>query len=298
MRVVVAGGTGFLGSHLVARFRADRHRVTVLTRQPHLPDDVRWQPGQDDDGSWTRALDEADTVINLAGASIAAGRWTAARKSAIRESRLQSTRALTRAIIAARRPPTVLISSSAIGFYGAHGDEAVTEDTPAGSDFLASVVQEWEAEALTATQATRVVLLRGGLVLDRRSGALPRMALPFYFMAGGQVGTGRQFMSWIHREDWIEMVCWALATVNVSGPLNATAPTPVTNREFTRTLGRVLGRPSVIPAPAFALRVALGELADVLLTGQRVLPAKAQSLGFRFRHPVLEPALRAIYGRG
>ena len=151
---------------------------------------------------------------------------------------------------------------------------------------------------MQAAPGTRVVLVRTGLVLDRNGGALPRMALPFYFMAGGRLGSGRQQVSWIHREDWTSMILWAIEAVTVSGPLNATSPNPVTNREFARTLGKVLGRPAVMPAPAFALRIALGEMADMLLTGQRVLPAKAELLGFRFRHPLLEPALRAIYGRG
>lgn len=297
MRIVVAGGTGFLGTHLVTGLRDHAHQVTVLTRTPRRPDEVRWSPGGSD-GTWARALDGADAVINLAGAPIAAGRWTAARKAAIRESRVRATRALAAALASAQRPPAVFISSSAIGIYGPHGEEAVTEDAPLGNDFLASVGKEWEAEALAVARTTRVVLLRTGLALDRHGGALPRIARPFSVFAGGPLGSGRQYMSWIHLDDWTAMARWALTDDRVSGALNATAPNPVTNREFARTLGRVLGRPSIMPAPAFALRLALGEMADAVLTGQRVLPAKAESLGFEFRHPRLEPALRAIFGRG
>ena len=277
MRVVVAGGTGFLGTPLVERLRGDGHTVTVLAR------------GSD-------VLDGADAVINLAGASIAGGRWTATRKALIRDSRVRTTAALAAAILASRQPPIVFISGSAIGIYGSRGDEPLTEDAPPGSDFLASVAIAWEREALAAAPVTRVVLVRTGLALGQPGGALPQIALPFYFFAGGPMGSGRQYMSWIHRDDWVEMVRWALSNTAVNGPLNATAPNPVTNREFATTLGRVLHRPAFLPTPALALRLALGEMADALLLGgQRVLPAKAQALGFTFRYPLLEPALRSIF---
>ena len=297
MKIVVTGGTGFLGSHLVARLRAESHDVTVLTRHPRQPGEIQWDLARSDSG-WATAIGGADAVVNLAGEPIAAGRWTRARKAAIRESRVSATRTLVEAIARGRRSPTVLINGSAIGIYGPHGDEPVTEDTPPGSDFLSTTAREWEGAAMQAMPETRVVLVRTGLALDRTGGALPRMALPFYFMAGGPLGSGRQQVAWIHREDWIRMVVWAIETPVVSGPLNATAPNPVTNLEFARTLGKVLGRPAVMPAPAFAIRTALGEMADMVLTGQRVLPRKAESLGFGFRFPLLEPALRAIYGRG
>lgn len=274
MRIVVTGGTGFLGRALVGRLREDGHTVTALPR-----------------GS-TR-LDGADAVINLAGASIAGGRWTAERKALIRDSRVHTTRALAAAILAARHPPSVFISGSAIGIYGPRGDEPLVEDSPPGSDFLATVCVEWEREALAAASVSRVVLVRTGLALGRSGGALPQIALPFYFFAGGPIGPGRQYMSWIHRDDWVEMVRWALSNAAVSGPLNATAPNPVTNRELAKTLGRLLRRPSFMPTPAFVLRLALGEMAEaLLLNGQRVLPARAQALGFAFRYPLLEPALR------
>ena len=296
MRVAVTGGTGFLGGALVERLRGDGHTVTVLTRGPSGAGRVHWDP-ETPSGEWTSTVDGADGVIHLAGESIAGGRWTARRKALIRASRVGSTRALVAAILAARRPPQVLISGSAMGIYGSRGDEPLTEDSALGSDFLAGVGIEWEREALAAAPVTRVVLVRTGLALDRSGGALPQIAMPFYLFAGGPLGSGQQYMSWIHRDDWVEMVRWALSNTAVSGSINATAPNPVTNRELARTLGRVLRRPAFMPTPAFALRLALGEMADALLLGgQRVLPVKAQSLGFAFRYPLLEPALRAIYG--
>lgn len=296
MRVVVTGGTGFLGGALVGRLRGDGHTVTVLTRGATGAGAVHWDP-ETPSSEWTSTLDGADAVIHLAGASIAGGRWTARRKAIIRDSRVNSTRALAAAIGATRHPPPVFISGSAMGIYGSRGDEPLTEDSPPGADFLASVGIEWEREARAAESTTRVVLVRTGLALGRSGGALPQIAMPFYFFAGGPIGSGRQYMSWIHRDDWVEMVRWALLNPDVKGPLNATAPNPVTNREFAQTLGRVLRRPGFVPTPALALRLALGEMADALLLGgQRVLPAKAQSLGFAFRYPLLEPALRAIFG--
>jgi uncharacterized protein (TIGR01777 family) len=296
MTIVVAGGSGFLGSALVDGWRADGHQVLVLTRRPQRPDDVAWSAGGSDT-AWTAAIEKADAVINLAGEGIADKRWTASRKTAILESRVRSTRALASAIKSARNPPRTLISASAIGYYSDRGDEVLTEDSPPGSDFLAQVCRRWEEEALAASGVTRVVLLRTGIVLSDKGGALPQMALPFRFFAGGTVGTGRQYMSWIHLADWLGMVRWALANETIAGPLNLTAPAPVTNAEFTRALGSALHRPALVPAPAIALRLALGEMADaLLLTGQRVLPAKAQGHGYRFKFETADAALQDIYG--
>ena len=292
---MVAGGSGFLGTALVDAWRREGHEVLVLTRRPRDEHQIAWTPGRGDAG-WTSAIAGADAVVNLAGESIAAKRWTTARKAAIRDSRVRATRALAAAIRQADRPPAVFISASGVGIYGPRGDEPITEDTPRSFDFLASVCSRWEAEALEASSSTRVVLLRTGLVLSKDGGALPQIALPFRFFAGGPLGSGRHYMSWIHLDDWVAMTRWAATTSSVSGPLNLTAPHPVTNAEFTRALGHALGRPAFVPAPAFALRLALGEMADaLLLTGQRVLPAKAQARGFRFRYERLEEALRAIY---
>jgi uncharacterized protein (TIGR01777 family) len=234
-------------------------------------------------------------VINLAGESIAGGRWTAARKAALRESRVTSTRAIVAAMTGGPRLPAVLLNASAVGIYGPRGDEPIAEDTPPGSDFLSSLGTAWEAEAMAAAGRTRVVLLRTGIALGHGGGALRQMAMPFYFMVGGPLGSGQQYISWIHRDDWTGMVSWALNTSAVSGPLNVTAPNPVTNAEFARTLGRVLHRPAFMPAPAFALRLLLGEMANAITTGQRVVPKKALSLGFGFRYPLLEEALREIF---
>jgi uncharacterized protein (TIGR01777 family) len=247
-------------------------------------------------GDWASTVDDADAVINLAGESLDAGRWSTARKAAILESRIAATRAMVGGLAKAHRPPGVFLNASAVGVYGTHGPEPLTENSSPGSDFLASVCIAWEAQAVEAARMTRVVLLRTGLVLDRNGGALPRLALPFRLFAGGRAGSGKQYWSWIHREDWIRIVRWAIDTPDVGGPLNLTAPGPVTNAQFAKTLGRVLHRPALAPAPAFAMRLLLGEMADALiLNGQRVLPAKATLHGFEFRYPDLESALRAIY---
>jgi uncharacterized protein (TIGR01777 family) len=297
MRIVVAGGTGFLGRPLVERLEREGHDVGVLSRRPSSSKHLAWTP-DGTAGPWAAAIDGADAVVNLAGESIAGSRWTAAHKKQIRESRIRATRSLVTAIQQAARRPAVLLSGSAIGYYGPRGDEPLTEDAAPGDDFLAAVCKEWEAEALRAAGNTRVVLLRTGIALEKDGGALPQMALPFKLFVGGPVGSGRQYYSWIHRADWVGLVTGALHPNSVAGPLNLTAPTPVPNREFARTLGRVLGRPAFMPAPAFALRIALGEMADaLLLSGQRVVPSRAGAGGFRFEYPTLEPALRAIYSQ-
>jgi len=293
--IAIAGGTGLLGTALVRALRADGHRLIVLTRRPTHEHDVQWSAREDDMG-WTSVLNGAQAVVNLAGASIGGGRWTTARKALIRESRTRATGALVKAMTKSLQPPPVFISSSAVGIYGTRGEEPVTESSAPGSDFLAVVCRDWERVADQAPRTSRVVLLRSGVVLARHGGALPQLALPFKLFAGGPAGTGRQFISWIHIDDWVAMVKWALAMPDVAGAVNVTAPVPVTNEEFSRTLGRILGRPSWLRAPAFALRLALGEMADgLILGGQRVLPDVARKHGFVFRYPTLEPALRAIY---
>jgi uncharacterized protein len=300
MRIVIAGGTGFLGRALTADLRADGHDVVVLTRQsgPLPPGLASWTP-DGTAGPWARVLDDADAVVNLAGAALDEKRWTTSRKRVLVESRILATRSLAAAIIGAIRRPAVFLSSSAVGYYGARGDEPITESDTAGSDFLARLVVQWEGEAKKAGSiGTRVVLLRSGIVLAPDGGALARMLLPFRLGGGGPFGHGRQYMSWIHRQDWIGLARWLLTRVDASGPTNATAPAPETNAAFAATLARVLRRPHLLRAPRFALRLALGEMADAaLLTGQRVLPARAQALGFRFQWPALEPALRDLLGR-
>lgn len=303
MNVIIAGGTGFLGRPLARRLAADGHQIVILTRGAARQESadtrlVTWTP-TGDVGPWATELDRAGAVVNLAGESIAARRWSAAQKQRILDSRVHATRSLVQAIRAASTPPPVFVSGSAVGYYGPRGDEVVTEDTPAGRDFLADVAARWEAEAgRAATSRTRVVCVRTGLALERDGGALPQMLPPFKFGVGGPVGSGRQYWPWIHRADWIEIVRWSIESPSVAGPLNATAPTPGTNSEFARALGHALHRPAIMPAPAFALRLMLGEMADaLLLSGQRAVPAKAERLGFSFRYSRLEDALAAIFGR-
>ena len=301
MKIVIAGGSGFLGRPLAEAFAADRHEVVILTRgtgHGRAAKGARfasWTPGVPR-GGWTAELDGAGAVINLAGESIAAKRWSAAQKHRILDSRVQATRSLVDAIRAARHPPSVFVSGSAVGYYGPLGDEIATEDRRAGSDFLANVCSQWEAEAARATSATtRVLCIRTGLVLEKDGGALRQMLPPFTLFVGGPVGSGRQYWPWIHRDDWIALVRWAIETASASGPINATAPNPVTNADFSRALGRAVHRPAFMPAPAFALRLLLGEMADaLLLSGQRATPAKAERLGFTFRYTQIDDALRAI----
>jgi uncharacterized protein len=296
MTIVVAGGSGFLGTAVVTALRHDGHRVLVLTRRPRHADDRRWDPANEAAADWMRVMTGADAVINLAGESIAQGRWSDARKRALRQSRVQATAAIVRAVAAAEPRPKTLISASAVGFYGNRGDEILTEDSAPGSDFLAALCRDWERLALEAGSALRVVRLRTGLVLQRHGGTLRPLEIVFRLFAGGPVGSGRQYMSWIHIDDWVAIVRWVLANDFVSGALNLTAPHPVTNAEFAKALGRALHRPAIMPAPAFAVRLLLGEMGDaLLLNGQRVMPARAQAMGFRFQYETLDEALRALY---
>jgi uncharacterized protein (TIGR01777 family) len=306
MKIAIAGGSGFLGRSLTRRFLADGFAVSSLSRRvPPAPaastgasrsavalTRVAWLP-DGTVGSWASALEGVDVVVNLAGASIGKHRWSAVEKARIRDSRLLATRSLVGAIRAMVRPPRVFVSASAQGYYGSRGDEVLTEESAPGGDFLARVCIDWEREAFEARSSVeRLVLVRSGLVLDRREGALPRMLLPFRFFAGGRIGSGRQYLSWIHRDDWVSLVRWAVLHREVDGPVNAAAPNPVRNAECARCLGRILHRPSVVPAPAFAVRLVLGEMADsLLLSSQRVVPARATALGFAFGFPDLDGAL-------
>ena len=308
-RVVVAGGTGLLGRALSDRLAAHGHDVIVLTRQPssatvapaHADSTragvrlVHWTP-DGSHGPWSALLDGAAAVVNLAGESIGAGRWSEAQKDRLRGSRRDATRSLVAALEACRTPPGVFVSGSAVGYYGLTRDKPLTEDSPPGTDFLARLCLEWETIAGSADgYASRVVLLRTGLVLDREGGALPRIVAPFRLFAGGTLGSGRQYISWIHIDDWVEMASRAIVDERVKGPINATAPGPVTNREFAHEIGSVLNRPAWLPAPEFALRALLGEMADALLLGgQRVIPARAIELGFQFRFAGIRAALESV----
>jgi uncharacterized protein (TIGR01777 family) len=300
MKVVVAGGTGFLGRALSQSLAADGQDVCLLTRGAgdRTYKSVPWTPNGES-GPWASAIDGADAVVNLAGESIAAKRWTAAQKQRILESRVRATRSLVAAIQGCPNPPSVFISGSAVGYYGPLADDVATEDTPPGSDFLARVCVAWEDEARrAATPRTRVACIRTGLVLARDGGALPPMLPPFRFGAGGRVGSGRQYWPWIHRQDWVDLVRWAMRTPDSGAVINATAPNPVTNAEFARALGRAMHRPALMPAPAFALRLLLGEMADALvLSGQRAVPRRAERGGFTFTYRTIDDALHAIFQR-
>jgi hypothetical protein len=299
VRVIVTGGTGYVGRHLVSALRARGDSVAILSRSPGPSEEgvdrVAWSGRSD--GEWTRVLEDADAVVNLAGASIAGRRWTKSWQTEIRRSRVEATRSIVDALARASAGPRVLVSGSAMGYYGATGDEPLDESAPAGTDFLAQVCVDWESAARAARSGVRVVLLRTGLVLGKGPGGpLEQMALPFKLFVGGPVADGRQWMSWIHVADEVGLILHALDR-DVTGPLNAVAPGAVTNRDFGKTLAKVLGRPFWAPVPKLVLRVALGKVAHMIVTGQRLTPRLAIDTGYHFRFPELEPALRDIYGR-
>jgi uncharacterized protein len=291
--IAVTGASGLIGHALVARLGLEGRRVRRLVRtpDPKSPVDIAWDPMR---GTLDpRQLEGAEAVIHLAGEPIAQ-RWTGARREAIRESRVRGTELLARAIAALDRKPEVLLSGSAVGYYGDRGDDAVDEESAPGTDFLAGVAREWETATDAAKAAgVRVVLLRTGIVLSAHGGALERLLPLFRLGVGGPIGTGRQWMSWIALEDHLRAMEHALATVGLHGPVNLVAPNPVMNAEFASTLGRALDRPAIVPVPAFALELLYGEMArSTILAGQRVLPRKLLRSGFHFAYPTLEEALR------
>lgn len=302
MNIVIAGGTGFIGGALTEALIARGDKPTLLTRDPEAAE-ARWgaraavalwdgRTAED----WTKAVDGADAVVNLAGASVAGGRWTPARKLLLIKSRLDSTRALVSAVSLAGKRPRVFINASAAGYYGEAPEGPVVETSPQGRDFLAALCGQWEREALAAEPlGLRVVLPRFGVVLGKDGGALPRMALPFKLFAGGRLGSGRQGFPWIHRDDAVDGLLFALDREELSGPVNFAAPGTADNREFCAALGRALGRPSWAPAPAIALKLALGEMAGMLLGGQFVKPKKLLDAGYKFKYETADAALAAIY---
>lgn len=293
-KIVVAGASGFVGRPLCrALWDNGRREVHALSRHadsiPYAYVHV-WDAATA--GDWQAALEGADALINLSGANIAEKRWTAARKRELAESRLVSTKVLVDALAAAKRPPRVFLNASAVGYYGDRGDETLDESSAPGEDFLARLCADWESAALAAPKSVRAIVLRLGVVLGQGGGALGRMLLPFRLGLGGPLGSGRQYMSWISRDDAIGLMLRLLDS-DASGPVNATAPEPATNEAFSRELARALGRPCVFRVPEKAARLAFGELADVLLGGQRVLPKKALAAGYAFQHPTLAQALAA-----
>jgi uncharacterized protein len=300
MKILVTGSSGLVGTALVRSLAKDGHTVCRLVRPQSTAKgeskdgfDVAWNPATGELGG---AAVGADAVVNLAGASIADGRWSAERKAELHASRIGTTRSLVNALAKMNARPRVLISASATGIYGNRGDEILTEESQPGNDFLANLGKDWEAEAVKAEAiGIRVVRARIGIVLSRDGGALPPMLLPFKFFAGGKLGSGKQWMSWITLEDLIEILRFALEKGDVRGPINAISPQPIQNAEFTKILATTLHRPALFPAPAFALRLALGEMADaLLLSSQRALPQKLQQLGYQFLHSDLSTALAAI----
>lgn len=299
MRLVVVGGTGFIGAPLCGRLLELGHSLTLLTRSASSATtspnqkSLNWNPGFP--GSWEEAVDGSDGVINLAGESIAK-RWTESQKKKIASSRIDTTRALVTAIGKAKEKPRFLLNASAVGYYGPHGDESLTEDAGPGGDFLSRVCIAWEKEAIKAEEyGLRVIRLRSGIVLGKGGGALAKMALPFKLFMGGPLGSGEQWMSWIQLEDEIGLILFLLEHPEARGAINATASNPVTMTGFCKTLGDVLNRPSWAPVPAFAVRLLLGEMAEMLLTGQRVLPGQAQKLGYPFKFSTLPEALQALH---
>ncbi len=305
MRVLITGATGFLGRKIVSRLVDEGHDVVALTRNPEkaaktlaLPCRfLAWDSLKDPVP--VNALEGVQAVIHLAGEGIAEKRWTAEQKKKIAESRVVGTRALVQAVRAAAQPPDVFISASAIGYYGDTADLSIDEQSPAGTDFLAGVCVDWERETepLVAS-STRLVTMRTGVVLGAEGGALKALVPLFEWGLGGRVGSGRQWMSWIHVDDQVSLYLWALRTPEVRGVLNGTAPNPVRNAEWTQALGHALHRPAILPAPAFALRWALGEMASIVLSGTRALPKRAQALGFPFVFPTLESALADLFVDG
>jgi len=301
MRALITGGTGFIGRRLLAALAEDGEEAVVLTRSPEraggLPGDPRcftWEPERGP--APAAAFTGVEAVYHLAGASVA-GRWTRARRKLIRASRVAGTRNLVAALTALEIPSKVLVSASAVGWYGSRGDDVLTEEEPAAGGFLAGICREWEAEAaVAATAGIRVVIPRFGLVLGPGGGALARLLPLFRLGLGGRLGDGRQWWPWIHLDDVVGILRYAAAHEALSGPLNAVAPRPATNRDFTRTLGRVLGRPTLLPVPAPLLRLVLGPFAGELLASQRVDAGRVLASGYSFRYPGLATALQAVVG--
>lgn len=302
MRILIPGGSGLIGRALCAELSSPDNEVVVLSRHPEkvpgLPAGARaerWD-GRSTEG-WQELAEGAQAIVNLAGENIGAGRWSAERKRRIRESRLDACRAVVEACESAARRPRVLVQASAVGYYGPRGDEPVVEDAAPGEDFLALTCREWEAASVRVEElGVRRVLLRTGIVLSTRDGALPRLLLPFRMFVGGPIGGGRQGFPWIHIADQARAIRFLLERDESRGPYNLAAPDPPSNRDFCRLLGRVLRRPSWLPAPAMALRFLLGEMSTLVLDGQRAVPQRLVQEGYEFRFPEAEGALRDLLG--
>ncbi len=299
MKVLISGSHGLVGSALIKSLTNDGHEVIRLVRHARTvgAPEIEWQP---DKGIIDKQqLEGLEAVVHLAGENIAEGRWTAEKKRSIRDSRINGTTLLSETLATLQNPPAVFLSASAIGYYGNRGDEVLTETSAPGNDFLARVCQEWEQATTPASeQGIRTVLARFGIILAENGGALAKMLTPFQMGIGGRIGNGKQWMSWIALHDVVGGIQSLLFDRFVNGPVNFVAPHPVTNAEFTKTLGSVLSRPTLLPVPAFGVRLAFGEMADaLLLASQRVEPAVMKARGFAFSFPRLEPALKHILHR-
>ncbi|MGH9688989.1 MAG: TIGR01777 family oxidoreductase [Candidatus Acidiferrales bacterium] len=299
MKILISGASGLVGAALCGALRAEGHTVARIVRPggKAVDGDVRWDPASAVID--TTAMEGAEAVVHLSGASIADGRWTPARKAVLRSSRVDSTRLLVDAMMQLKRRPRLLVCASATGYYGDRGEEALTEASDPGTDFLALLARDWEAEAMRASAAgIRTVMLRFGVILARNGGALPKMLLPFRLGVGGRIGSGRQWLPWIALEDAVGVARAAIEDERLAGALNTVAPNPVRNNEFTRIAARLLHRPAIFAVPGFALRIALGEMAKpLLLASTRALPDKLTKLGHAFRFTELEAALREILER-
>ena len=302
MRLIIAGGTGLIGRALTADLTAEGHEVIVLSRNPAraagLPEGARverWDARSAD--GWGHLVDGADAIVNLVGESLASGRWTAERKRRIRDSRVSGGQAIVEAVRSAANKPQVVVQSSGIGYYGPHGDEPVTEEDAAGSDFLGKVCVDWEASTASIdAMGIRRPVIRTAVVFSNDALAFKQMLLPFKLFVGGPVGSGGQWLPWMHIADEVAAIRFLIEHPDATGPFNLCAPDVVTNRDFARTAGRVLGRPSFFPVPGIALRVAFGEMSTVLLDGQRAVPQCLLDAGYTFRFPGLEDALRDLVG--
>lgn len=299
MKLVITGATGFIGSILTDRLWNQSHQVTLLSRKPPREVNVTkkewfaWQTGIG--GEWQKAVDGADGIVNLAGEPIAGKRWNAVQKEQLRSSRVDATKSLVDAIAKAKVKPRFLINASAVGYYGPHGDDTVTEKTGAGGDFLSRLCVEWEAEAKKAEAfGVRVALVRTGIVLGKGEGALAKMVPPFKMFAGGPLGSGQQWMPWIHIDDEVGLICFLIENEAARGAFNGSAPNPVTMEVFAKALGDVLNRPSWVSVPPSALALMLGEMSEMLLHGQRAVPEAALKLSFSFKYPELTGALRSL----
>jgi uncharacterized protein (TIGR01777 family) len=293
MKVLVTGASGLIGTALVSHMAAHGDKVLRLVRraQPNRPDEIVWDPASGKlDGDRLQGM---DAVVHLAGENIASGRWTAVRKRRILESRIEGTRLLARRLAALHKPPQVMISASGVAIYGDRGNEILTEESGSGSGFLADVCRQWEREATALDEGpVRLILLRMGMILSSEGGALARMLPPFRFGVGGRLGAGKQYMSWIALDDLVDVIRFAIDSPSLHGAVNAVAPAPVTNQEFTRALGNVLKRPTLFSVPSFAVRFLFGEMGqELLLSSIRVVPGRLLASGFRFRFPEIEAAL-------